>query len=90
MNTNSLGQWLPIETLPNRGNEIVEIKMSGGSTCRAPGISDMTPEEKRDMAAMGIWPDYKNFTPTHWRRLPPGERRYKDERFGDIILDVPK
>jgi len=74
-----LEEWLPIETLPDRGNEIVEIKMSGGEVCRAPRISQLEPEEKRDLAEMGFWPDYKNFTPIAWRRLPAKERSYKDE-----------
>lgn len=81
MPDNNINKWLPIETLPDRGLEIVEIKMSGGEIGRAPGIAweGIPREVKASMAAQGHWPDHKSFTPTHWRRLPPEERRYVDE-----------
>lgn len=67
----SIGDWLPIATLPDGGTEVVEILMSGGTICRSPGIDrEETPRHiKAELAEQGYWPNHKEFTPTHWRRI---------------------
>lgn len=63
--------WLPIETLPDGGTEIVEILMSGGTIARAPGVDreGLPREVKASLAEQGYWPNHKESTPTHWRRI---------------------
>lgn len=63
--------WKSIETLPEDNEEIVEILMSGGQIVQAPNV-DYEPVPrgiKAKLAEMGHWPNHKDFTPTHWRRI---------------------
>lgn len=70
--TDQKGGWLPLDTLPANGTEIVEILMSGGDVVRAPDVAHRGGVPRKiqiQLAEMGFWPDHKNFTPTHWRRI---------------------
>lgn len=62
--------WQPIETMPQDGRQ-VRIKYSGGDEAVV-SASPMTALSRTDavtLAKVGVWPDHKRWTATHWAPL---------------------
>jgi len=64
-----VSKWNPIDTIPHDGAEVL-IAFSGGGICISQAPVELSKEDKVKLAKEGHWPDYKNFTPTHWMPLP--------------------
>ena len=59
--------WWPIDTAPIAAEQI-EVRYPSGLTSVGPWpMAELTKAEQIKMAKLGQWPDFKKWTPTHWR-----------------------
>lgn len=66
-----MSDWRPIDTLVRDGR-LVLMAQSGGDVFIAPAspVMGLSRAERLKLAKDGHWPDYKNFTTTHWMPIP--------------------